>query len=395
MFIVKKKIILISKDILLPNYLQPYNKDIITPNINELSIKGTIFNKHYTAAPSTAMSFSAFSTEKYMFELDRSDYVEVDEYNGDTIFDKFHKSGYKCHIIWSKNYTPMVWKYSKSYGRNTVIHDKLKLNQSVGVHSTNKEELKEDSELIKKTIKSIIDLVNELMDSENIFLWIHMPHVILGSTGYGADIKYFDDFIGEIRNIFEDDSIYITADHGHMNGTKGKTTYGFDLYESAIRIPLITPKINQHDSVIDFPTSNTRLFEIINGIIKKDNFVYSETAYFAQKHRKIAIIYENYKYIYNRKGRKEELYDLKYDPNENDNLLQNYVYDIDRKRRVLKKELLYYPHRNQVKKVFMYLKIEFVRIWKKGSIKQEFYASFRKIRNKLKSFLKKTAGIKK
>lgn len=391
-----KKIILISKDVLIPSYLQPYNQDMCTPNIYELCKKGTMFNRHYAAAPSTAMSFSAFSTEKYMFQLNRADYVEVDEYSEETIFDKFDKLGYKCHVIWSKNYTPMAWKFSKSYGVNTVIHDHLKLNQSVGVHAIeHKGELNEDIELSNRTIKSIIDLVKELINSDKIFLWIHLPHVILGGTGYGTDMKCFDDFIGEIRQIFADDSIYITADHGHMNGVKGKTTYGFDLYEPAIRIPLITPKIDQTDSVIDFPTSNTQLFDIFNGKVRKEKFVYSETAYYAQKHRKLAIIYGNYKFIYSRKEKKEELYDVRYDPNENDNLLEDFIYDIDRKRKVSKKELIYYPHRKEVKNVYTYLKLEFDRIWKTGSLKQEYRASLRKYKNKLKSFIKKKIGIKK
>jgi arylsulfatase A-like enzyme len=391
-----KKIILISKDVLIPSYLQPYNQESHTPNINELFKKGTLFNRHYAAAPSTAMSFSAFSTEKYMFELNRADYVEVDEYSEETIFDKFYKLGYACHIIWSKNYTPMAWKFSKSYGKNTVIHDHLKLNQSVGVHSIEqRDELQEDLELCSTTIKSIIDLVKELINTEKIFLWIHLPHVILGGTGYGSDMKCFDKFVGDIRKMFSDDSIYITADHGHMNGVKGKTTYGFDLYESAIRIPLITPKINQTDNVVDYPTSNTQLFDIINGNVRKEMFVYSETAYYAQKHRKLAIIYGNYKYIYSRKGSKEELYDVKYDPNENDNLLEDFIYDIDRKRKVSKKELIYYPNRKEVKNVYIILKQEFDRIWKTGSLKEEQRASCRKFKNTIKSFVKKKFGIKK
>ena len=35
----------------------------VTPNIDELAKKGTVFNRHYTAAASTAMAFTSMATE--------------------------------------------------------------------------------------------------------------------------------------------------------------------------------------------------------------------------------------------------------------------------------------------------------------------------------------------
>ena len=57
------RIILISKDVLMKAYLTPYgNQYFEMPNLSELAQKGTVFNRHYTAAPSTAMAFTSMST---------------------------------------------------------------------------------------------------------------------------------------------------------------------------------------------------------------------------------------------------------------------------------------------------------------------------------------------
>ena len=59
-------IVLISKDVLRKDYLPCYgNKYWKTPNIDYLVQNGIVFDRHYTAAPSTAMSFTSMFTGKY------------------------------------------------------------------------------------------------------------------------------------------------------------------------------------------------------------------------------------------------------------------------------------------------------------------------------------------
>ena len=74
----------------MPGYLPVYgNTYWKTPNIDELASKGTVFYRHYTSAPSTAMSFTAMFSAKYPYELDRRTYVHIDDMKGaETFFDK-------------------------------------------------------------------------------------------------------------------------------------------------------------------------------------------------------------------------------------------------------------------------------------------------------------------
>ena len=45
---------------------------------------------------------------------------------------------------------------------------------------------------------------------------------------------------------------FIAADHGNMNGMKGKISYGHDVYETAVNIPLIAPRIDEKRIIDNF-----------------------------------------------------------------------------------------------------------------------------------------------
>lgn len=391
-----KYIILLSKDATLPEYFGVYgSKYNLTPNIDEIANKGTKFNRHYAVAPSTAMSFIGMFTAKYPHETPYAFYGEVANKAKNTLFDILHNNGYECHLFWSKNYIKMADKYSKCYGDNTIRHEGFFFNQKCGFNSEKKwEETIRDDRVSVEFIEKILSEIDKIDLNKKLFIWIHMPHCIKGRKSYGDDIDIFDRLVGEMRKRFGDKSIYITADHGHMNGFKGITGYAFDVYEPAIRIPLITPRIDNLTEV-NFPTSNVQLSDIIlNNRIEKKEYVISDTKYYAQKGRKTAIISNNFVYIYSRKKPHEELYDLDLDPNQNINLLSKNIYkDKNRKINVDRRQLIFYPYWDDIDD-----KLEFFRkikktFWKKGGFWQEATISLKKwmlnIYSKIKRVFKK------
>ena len=99
--------------------------------------------------------------------------------------------------------------------------------------------------------------------------------------------------------------------------------------------------------------------------------MYSDTAYYAQPNRRLAIIYGKWKYIYSNKGKKEELYDLEYDEKENVNLIGSYIYDVDRKLKTPKKELYFYPYWDDVNSILDKMRGERKKIWKKPTFIQK------------------------
>jgi len=377
------KKILITKDVLRVNDLYCDNgKYWNTPNIDELAEKGTIFLRHYTAAPSTAMSVTSMFTGKYPFEINRKKYVEVDQYDSeDTLFDIMVEKDYETSVIWPFEWKELAWRYSKVFPKQTEVISVKDFSQNIRQRNTNKTN-KASGGLASKTLAQIINTIDDvLLKSGKIFIWIHIPHVIKGRSSYGSDIDLFDELVGKIRKRFNDNSIYISADHGHMNIEKGIPVYGFHVYEGAIKIPLITPRIGNIKKV-NFPTSNIQLKDIIlYDKIEKKEFIYSDTQYYLQENRKLAIIKDNYKYIYNKRTNTEELYDLDFDRAENVNLLFDAWYDRNRYGYYNLDEIYYYPYWEKLGPIYAELKAEKNRIWKQGSW-------FMKIFNKFISYAK-------
>lgn len=372
----KKVFVLLSKDVLRADYLEPYgNRYWKTPNISELAGRGTIFKKHYTAAPSSAMAYTCMFSGLNAYELNRSKYTEVKPFNQtQTLFDIFQKKGYGCHVIWDSRWYENAYRFSKSYGSNKTIFHNIKIEQTVGPHKIDVEKI--DPEKGLESVNKVISEVDSI-NNEKIFLWIHMPHVLSGRSGYGSDIDLFDYLVGQIRERFNDNSIYITADHGHMNCEKGIPVYGTHVYEGSIKIPLITPKIADYNQVT-FPTSSIQLKEIIlNNKLSKLEYIYADSQYYAQLNRKLAIIKGNYKYIYNKADKSEELFDLDWDPSENVNLLINKIKDHDRGMTYFLSEVYFYPYLEQAMKVCHELRNRRKEIWKTGPYWEE---SLRKIK---------------
>ncbi|MGN0316828.1 MAG: sulfatase-like hydrolase/transferase [Lachnospira sp.] len=377
------KYVLISKDAMCTDYLPVYgNKNWKTPNIDALAQKGTVFKKHYTAAPSTVMSFYSMITGEYGHETKYEMYEKIhDVYKGDTFFTKLKKKGYRCHIMWGD-----IWMvlpdYFDCYRDDVQIHMLDGFRQGVGAHYEHSGFLVPDEKKKRNTFEMVKRNVKKILDTdEDTFLWIHFPHVINGEVAYGSDIELFDQYVGMIREIVPDECIAFTADHGNMNGHKGKICYGYDVYEPASRIPLITPRVNGM-SEYNQNTSSVDLYSILfENKIPEHKFIYSDSAYCGQEHRKLAIIYNHYKYIFNKKTGIEELYDLSFDPTEEFSLIEDYVYDSDRKFNAPSRELYYYPQWDKLPEVRKVLRDEKERIWRNGSTKVV-------VKSKIKDFIR-------
>lgn len=368
-------IIFISKDALnkhsLPTYGNTYWR---TPNIDALAAKGTVFNRHYTAGGSTAMAFTAMSLGRYCYTTGRKSYKNETAINGDTLFDKLYEKGYECHIVWDDTYTSFAKTHFKCEGEHTVIHSLHMIKQKETAHIKGVFDdmtfYQEETDEAVSKIKNELEGIKESAKGD-LFIWMHLPHVMYGRQGYCSDIDVYDRIIGEARALFGDDDLFISADHGHMNGCKDKYHYGFDVGEEVVCIPLIGPKVNGVSS-IDFPTSTIQMFDILyNRRVSPLEYVVSETAYYAQPKRKIAIISDNYKYCYDKETKKEYLYDLEYDKEENHNLVYPEFYDVDRFLWYSTAQCFYYPYWEKSFKALEYLRGIRNDIWKNGNFIEE------------------------
>lgn len=374
-------IILISKDALGKFYFPTYGNEFWrgkTPNIDELAAKGTVFNRHYTAAPSSAMSYFSMWTELYAHQTKRKDYLPIKEKEGFvSVFDKAYDLGFDNHIIWDAHWMITAKLYSECYGDHVVFNSIKDIRQPVGSHQSHARALESDEYLVDETVMKIKNEI-ETICSENkkVFIWMHLPHVMHGRNTYGSDIDVFDRIVGVAREYFTDDNIFITADHGNMNGTHGKIGYGFDVYEAASCIPLISPRIDNLEFV-NYPTTTCDLFKIIfERVIPQRDVVYSDSAYYCQLHRKLAIIKGDYKYIFNRRDHSEELYDVEYDPSENVNLITDRIYDVDRHLSCPLQEMYFYPHWKDLPAIRQEMRAYKNEVWREGTFFEKLHAYY-------------------
>jgi hypothetical protein len=88
-----------------------------------------------------------------------------------------------------------------------------------------------------------------------------------------------------------------------MNGLKGEIGYGFDFYDKNIRIPFISPRIDDME-VCDIQISNINVFELFfNHQITESPVTFSDSTYYAQPNRKLAFVFGKYRSIFNKKRR--------------------------------------------------------------------------------------------
>ena len=146
--------------------------------------------------------------------------------------------------MWDEDWDAFL-DYYDYFREDVTIHSYKNFRAHVGVHKKGEGRVHNDEKQSILTMNMIESEIKKIIETpKSVFIWIHFPHVINGRSGYGSDLDLFDRYIGVIRTIVPDNCIAITADHGNMNGYKGKLAYGFDVDEISARIPLIVPRIN-------------------------------------------------------------------------------------------------------------------------------------------------------
>lgn len=385
----KDSILLLTKDAQCKSYYPCYGNKYYkgkTPNLDELAAKGTVFHNCYTVAPSSAMSYLGMFTGKYPFELNIQKYVHIGEpYYGVTLFDKANELGFETHVCWDEHWYEMAFLFSNCYGKNTKIHYIKDLRKGVGPQYNRGERLHLDDVVAEDTLQRIRDEVRAIIDTDKkVFIWFHMPHVLNGRRGYADDIDLYDRYIGMFREFFDDTNIFVSADHGNMNGFRGKLRYGFDVYEPAINIPLITPRINNMVDCFDNIVNKDFYDLIFKRTLKPQEFIIVDSTYYAQPRRKTAIIWNNYRYIYNKETKTEELYDIEWDPNQQFNIIDDMYTDFDRNNVCLSSELYFYPYWEKLPKVREIMRAKRLSIWREPSFKERTYLVIRECLSKNK-----------
>jgi arylsulfatase A-like enzyme len=181
---------------------------------------------------------------------------------------------------------------------------------------------------------------------------------------YDAEILYFDQqlqalFKGlESQGLLDNSLILFTADHGEEFFDHGKLLHGYTLFQEQLRVPLIilgkglpVKRIVTPVSLIDLLPTILRIFNIprqdqfqgrdlnplIYGKTIKADPLFAEASLKAVLTIKFkSVIQGDWKYIYDFLNNAEELYNLREDPKETTNLINNSPSSLAQLRKIMR-----------------------------------------------------------
>jgi len=319
-----RKILAIYFDGLPAKRLDLYGGSIPVPNFKKLAERGTLYKNYIVTAPSTAMTMTSMFTGLFPHEFGRYSWSNSDISLPEHVIpliEILSSEGFEMYFLWDEEF--MTRRTQTKY--KIINWEEYNINF---LDIANKEiQAKQTTDLLTKLSKS------------NINKWFSFVRFsdtasskYIGSaksySPYSLDDEVIeaDAILGKLLEVVDDSvDIIVFSDHGKCYGERGLFKYAFNLAETTLHVPLICSWGN--GKVVDDLTSAVEFPNIIlQNEIRKHKYLYADTAYAHQWIRNTMIRDGRWKYTYNRIGWPvtEELYDLKYDPSEQINLIGTY-----------------------------------------------------------------------
>lgn len=359
----KPNIVIITFDTTRADHIGAYGKDnAMTFNVDELSKDGILYKNALSPIPITLPSHSSIMTGKVPFTHGvRDNGLFTLSQENLTLAEILKENGYKTAAAIGS--FPLTSQFGINQGFN-FFNDKIVQNNNNAFipNKIKEKDIYFDERNASQVNDSIMPWIEENHQSP-FFAWIHYydPHHPLKPPHpysqsfiddlYQGEIAYSDENFGEIISqlkrlkVYNNTLIVFTSDHGEGNGEHDEVSHVFLIYNSTLHVPLIikfpnqkfaNQSIDQWVGLVDiFPTILNELKipikSDIQGLIlpKNNNFPDSEREIYAESlsgkinkgwGEQRAIIKNKMKYIY---GPQKELYNLKLDPNELDNLVES------------------------------------------------------------------------
>lgn len=244
-----RSVLILSIDTLRPDHLGAFGyRRRTSPNLDALAARSTIFERAYSAAPSTMIAMPVIATGRNIAELswDRSVYPYRLSPSIRTMAEVASKAGLRTVAVISHHFQKPQHGYVRGFGE---------VDQSAMFEEENYRK--------KETAARVVDRTVQLLEhhrGERMLLWAHFmdPHgsyiehpgyPSFGSRPvdlYDGEIAYTDAEIGRLLGaldrlgIADETAIVVTADHGEHVGEPGfRGGHADDLSEATLRIPIL------------------------------------------------------------------------------------------------------------------------------------------------------------
>ena len=323
------------------------NERDVSPNMDRLAEKSIVFRNAYTTASHSEYAQPGLLSSRYMFTSNiRTDLGDLRNPRK-FIWDVFKENGHNTGYFSSQDDR---WQEMNEY-MDTSNLDVYSYGISDGESDYGSSTGYEQKDYDHRTADKALSWLNETKD-EKFFLYLnfqstHRPYARPeGYDYYGTDeeadehdnsVRYVDEQIGKIinfleeNNLSEDTIIAITSDHGHdLENRHGFGAHGLTIYDEELLVPAIVylPEVPPHNVVskvshIDFIPTIVDLFgyqipdEFQGDIMKFNRSIYFVT----QSHKyKIGMIDKDIKVILDMNTKQVEVYNLREDPGELNNI---------------------------------------------------------------------------
>jgi arylsulfatase A-like enzyme len=255
----------------------------LTPELDAFARRCTVCENAFAAGPVTTLSMPAMFTSKFPSQLDRSDYGAMLGANT-TLTERLKAKGFYTCGIHSNPFLSSMFGYDRGfdYWHDHLLFAKIRLPDKIKrrldfVIRILTNGLDMTAAQMNRKVLPILDRKPDRM-----FLWLHymdphgpyiqgkgnaylnrmkaqrlfgravrMPETVTREqrqvliSSYKEEIRYMDKHLGVLfgrmaeKGMLEDSMIIITADHGESFGERGRYSHTDMLYEELIRIPLL------------------------------------------------------------------------------------------------------------------------------------------------------------
>ena len=343
-------IVIISIDTLRADHLPVYGyKKVRTPAIDALAADGVVFERAYSHAPQTLPAHTALLSGRLPFETGVRDNVGFAVKPAERLLPQMLRDrGYATAGIVSS----FVLRKETGIGQGFDLFD-------AEIPATREQTSISQMQRDGAQSEAIAEHWLDSNGSGRAFLFLHLyephkpyapPERFSQYAPYDGEIAYSDEIVGKLvhylksHQLYDRSTIVLLSDHGEGLGDHGEREHGLFVYDEAIHVPLIikqegnvgagrrVAELVQHIDVV--PTildlvkapvpgrlHGRSLKPVLDGTGHlPDSSVYSEALY-ARYHfgwsELTALTDERYRYI---RAPRDELYDLRRDPGEHENI---------------------------------------------------------------------------
>jgi choline-sulfatase len=231
----------------------------ITPNLDALAKRSTVFERAYSLASYTGKSMGPLMIGKYPSETHRN-FGHFNKFSADDTFvaERLHAAGYRTLSVQGHRYFDVGAGFERGFDViDTTAAPPKDASWAVESSSTSAE----------LTDAALALLSKEENTKGKFFLWVHYldPHAdYLKHDGfdfgtdaralYDGEVAFTDSHVGRLIDAISKapfgshTAIVVTSDHGEAFGEHGMHNHGFELWEPLVHVPLIVfvPSADPH-----------------------------------------------------------------------------------------------------------------------------------------------------